>query len=103
MSFHLILEGITEQLLQSYVDVVTRCAPQAQLLFDRFHLQRLAQDAVDTVRREEVRELRGTEEGRASKKTRYGFREPPSLTSMIYLRCSGVVIPPVVHFPARAA
>ena len=207
------LRLVSLDMLQSYIDVVTERAPQATLVFDRFHLQRLARDAVDNVRREEVREQRGTDEGKPLKKTRwallkrpwnvnieesrklcevqrsnrrlyradllketladildhrqpnvarqglvdwmawaqrsrlepfrklggtiarhidgiieyvrtrisnaisegmnskirtapkqaYGFREPSSLTAMIYLRCSGVVIPPVVHFPSGTA
>lgn len=36
---------------------------------------------------------------RTAVKQAYGFREPSSLTAMIYLRCSGVAIPPVVHVP----
>ena len=203
---------VSIDMLQSYIDVVSQRAPRAKIVFDRFHLQRLAQDAVDKVRREQVREQRGTDEGKALKKTRwallkrpwnvnveesrklsevqranrrlyrayllketlcdildhrqpnvahqrltdwmawaqrcrlepfrklgktiarhidgiieyvrtrlsngiaegmnskirtatkqaYGFRDPSSLTAMIYLRCSGVVIPPVVHLPVRA-
>ena len=43
----------------AYIDAVQRGAPQAQIIFDRFHVQRLAQDAVDQVRREQVRVLAG--------------------------------------------
>jgi transposase len=205
------LQLFSIDMLQSYIDVVCQRAPRAKIVFDRFHLQRLAQDAVDKVRRDQVREQRGTEEGKALKKTRwallkrpwnvnveesrklsevqranrrlyrayllketlcdildhrqpnvahqrltdwmawaqrcrlepfrklgktiarhidgiieyvrtrlsngiaegmnskirtatkqaYGFRDPSSLTAMVYLRCSGVAIPPVVHLPAR--
>ncbi|MBN1206036.1 MAG: transposase [Myxococcaceae bacterium] len=45
-------------------------APQAQKVFDRFHEQKLASEAVDTVRRQEVGLLGGAPEGRALKKSR---------------------------------
>lgn len=39
---------------------------------------------------------------RTGVKQAYGFRDPSSLIAMIFLRCSGMVIPPVRHVPARA-
>jgi transposase len=60
---------------------VTEAAPQAQVIFDRFHVQRLAHDALDEVRRAEVREIKGTDEGRALKRTRL-ILHPWNLTTL---------------------
>jgi transposase len=50
------LTHVTLDMSAAYIDSVTRHAPHAQKVFDRFHVQRLASDAVDQVRREEVRQ-----------------------------------------------
>jgi transposase len=42
-------------------------------VFDRFHVQRLVQDALDEVRRAEVRALEGTDERRGLKKSRWAL------------------------------
>ena len=57
----------------AYIKAVEESAPQAQIVFDRFHVQRLAGDALDEVRRELVRELRGTPEGRDLARTRFAL------------------------------
>lgn len=62
------LEAVTIDLSSAYINAVTKASPQAKIIFDRFHVQRLAHDAVDAVRRDEVhkavaadkRELKGT-------------------------------------------
>jgi len=38
----------------AYIKAVTEAAPKAKLVFDRFHVQRLAHEALDEVRRAEV-------------------------------------------------
>lgn len=45
----------------AYVNLVSEHAPQAQILFDRFHIVKHLQEAVDEVRRSEVRRLTGKE------------------------------------------
>jgi len=45
----------------AYVNLVREHAPQAQILFDRFHIVKHLQEAVDEVRRSEVRRLTGQE------------------------------------------
>ena len=45
----------------AYVNLVRKHAPQAQILFDRFHIVKHLQEAVDEVRRSEVRRLTGKE------------------------------------------
>jgi transposase len=57
------IKGVGEQL------------PQAEITFDRFHLQKLVNEAVDEVRREEARVVKGL------KRTRYFWlKNPESLT-----------------------
>ena len=50
------LEAVTIDMSAAYIHAVTEASPQAQIIFDRFHVQRLAHDALDQVRRAEVRE-----------------------------------------------
>lgn len=53
-------------------------APAAQIIFDRFHLQKVAQEAVDEVRREQVRLLAGNGDAKAAlKKTRWSLLKSP--------------------------
>jgi transposase len=67
------LEAVTLDLSEAYIKAVTECSPQAQLIFDRFHVQRLAQDAVDEVRRDEARAA-GSAAARAQvKQTRWSL------------------------------
>jgi transposase len=71
------LLSVTIDLSAAYIEAVSEAAPQAILVFDRFHVQRLAHDALDAVRREQVRELQGTAEGKALKKTRWALQKNP--------------------------
>jgi transposase len=71
------LKGVTIDMSGAYIDAVERGAPQAQIVFDRFHVQRLAQDAVDQVRREQVRLLAGSAEATSLKKTRWALLKNP--------------------------
>ena len=60
----------------AYRKAVTECAPDAEVVFDRFHVQRLAHDALDEVRRDEVRQAL-PEERRALKNTRFALQKNP--------------------------
>lgn len=71
------LKTVTIDMSGAYIEAVSRGAPQAQVVFDRFHVQRLAQDAVDQVRREQVRVLNGTDDARRLKKTRWALLKNP--------------------------
>ena len=71
------LKGVTIDMSGAYIDAVQRGAPQAQIIFDRFHVQRLAQDAVDQVRREQVRLLAGSGEAATLKRTRWALLKNP--------------------------
>jgi transposase len=65
------LEAVTIDMSAAYIKAVTECTPQAQLIFDRFHVQRLVQDAVDEVRRDEVRAATSEAERKQLKGTRW--------------------------------
>lgn len=65
------LEAVTIDMSAAYIKAVTECTPEAQLIFDRFHVQRLVQDAVDEVRRDEVRAAATDEERKQLKGTRW--------------------------------
>lgn len=67
------LEAITIDMSGAYIKAVTDCSPQAQLIFDRFHVQRLVQDAVDEVRRDEVRAAASAAERKQLKGTRWSL------------------------------
>jgi len=71
------LESVTMDMSQAYISCVTQRAPKALLIFDRFHVQRLAGDAVDEVRRAQMRALAGTPEGKAIKSSRYALLKNP--------------------------
>lgn len=71
------LEAVTIDMSQAYIDAVKEMAPQAKLIFDRFHVQRLAHDALDEVRRAQVRELGRSPEARTLKKTRFALQKNP--------------------------
>jgi len=45
------LEAVTIDMSAAYIKAITEASPNAQIIFDRFHVQRLAHDALDEVRR----------------------------------------------------
>jgi transposase len=71
------LDAVTLDLSGAYIKSVTENAPQAQLVFDRFHVQKLAHDALDQVRRAQVREAEDPEQGQVIKKTRFALQKNP--------------------------
>jgi transposase len=70
------LEAVTLDMSAAYLKAVTEESPQARIIFDRFHVQRLAHDALDTVRREQVREA-APEDKRDLKNTRFALQKNP--------------------------
>jgi transposase len=54
-----LLEIVTMDMSAAYAKSARECVPRAEIVFDRFHVVRLVMDAVDEVRREESRRLRG--------------------------------------------
>jgi transposase len=77
------LEAVTIDMSAAYIKAVTEASAQATIIFDRFHVQRLAHDAVDEVRRAEVRESKGTEAAKVLKRTRFILHKNPwNLTNL---------------------
>lgn len=72
------LEVVTVDMAGGYLKAIAERLPQAKVVFDRFHVQRLASDAVDEVRRSQVRYLgAATEKGRAIKGSRFALLKNP--------------------------
>lgn len=70
------LEGICCDMWQPYIDVVKARAPQATLVFDKFHIVRHLMAAVDQVRRDEIRE-KGKAHRELVARTRYLWLKNP--------------------------
>ncbi len=58
---------VTMDMSEAYITAVTQQVPQAQIVFDRFHVQKLVNEALDETRREEWRRLREVDEKNAKK------------------------------------
>lgn len=71
------LETATIDMAAGYIKAFEEEASHVQIVFDRFHVQQLASDAVDEVRREQWRELQGTDEGKSIKDSRYALLKNP--------------------------
>ena len=71
------IECVTMDMAQTYIKAVEESLPHAQIVFDRFHVQRLASDALDEVRRAQLREIRGTDEGRELFRSRFALLKNP--------------------------
>lgn len=71
------IESVTIDMSQAYAKAIRERLPHATIVFDRFHVQQLASDALDEVRRALVRELEDPEERRAVKGTRFVVLKSP--------------------------
>lgn len=71
------MEAVTIDLSGAYIKAVTEASPGALLVFDRFHVQRLAHEAVDEVRRAEARALSIAEDRRLLKGIRFALHKNP--------------------------
>jgi transposase len=71
------LEAVTIDMSAAYIKAVTEASPSAQIIFDRFHVQRLAHDALDQVRRAEVRAADTADDKRHIKGTRWPLLKNP--------------------------
>jgi len=78
------LEAVTIDMSQAYISAVSESAKNATIIFDRFHVQRLVQDALDEVRRAEVRAVVEDPQGRRElKHTRFALlKNPWNLTAI---------------------
>jgi transposase len=74
------IEAVLMDMSEAYLKAVKQHAPQADVVYDRFHVVKLLLDAVDETRREECRRM-GHDERQATKRSRYAFlRNPKHLT-----------------------
>ena len=71
------IEGICCDMWQPYIEVVKDRAPQAVLVFDKFHIVRHLMEALDQVRRDEIRE-KGPQHKALMHKTRFIWLKNPS-------------------------
>ena len=71
------IETATIDMSGGYRKALQEHAPQAKIVFDRFHVQRLASDALDEVRRAQVRFVGLSEKGRAIKHSRFALLKNP--------------------------
>jgi transposase len=71
------IEVATIDMAPGYIKAIEAKLPNAQIVFDRFHVQKLASDAVDEVRREIQRAIKGTEDAKALRKSRYALLKSP--------------------------
>jgi transposase len=69
------IEVVSIDMAGGYKKAVSEACPNAKIIYDRFHVQRLAADAVDEVRREALRALRGTPEGKELFGARHALRK----------------------------
>jgi transposase len=80
------LQGICCDMWRPYIDVIKARAAHATLVFDKFHIVRHLLEAVDQVRRDEVRD-KGAEHKTLIVKTRYiWLKNPWNLTEKQTLR-----------------
>ena len=71
------IELVTADLASSWRKALAERAPHARVVFDRFHVERLATDAVDEVRRAEQRRL-APADAKALKGARYALLKHPA-------------------------
>lgn len=71
------LEAVTIDMSKAFIKAITEASPKAKLIFDRFHVQRLAHDALDKVRRDEFRSIEDPKRKKKLKKTRWALQKNP--------------------------
>jgi transposase len=77
------IQMVSIDLAASYRKAAEENLPNAEIVFDRFHVQRLASAALDEVRRALVRELAGTPEAAVVKNTRWALLHDPANTTAL--------------------
>lgn len=71
------IESVTIDMSAAFIKAVEEMAPNARLVFDRFHVQKLVQDALDETRRDEVRATETEAERKALKGIRWSLQKSP--------------------------
>jgi transposase len=86
------LQVVSMDMSQGYKTALALHAPHAEIVFDRFHVQRLAHDALDQVRRSIMRDLKGTAEAQEIKGSRFALqRSDVNLTPRDHERLASVM------------
>lgn len=67
------IEGVTTDMATWFLKAVRENIPHAEVVIDRFHVQKLATDALDEVRRIQQRTTRGTPLGRTIFRSRFAL------------------------------
>ena len=76
------IRSVSLDMSEAYQSAVRECCPNATIVFDRFHVQRVAHDALDSVRRQQMRSVEG-DDRRALKRSRFALQKNPWNTSDI--------------------
>lgn len=88
------IKAVTIDMSQAYINAVKEAVPNAQVVFDRFHVQALVSAAVDQTRREEwqrLRQLADKEVAATIKHTRWALlKNPWNLTPKEQARLSSL-------------
>lgn len=71
-----LIEVVTMDMSAAYAKSAAACVPRAEIVFDRFHVVRLLLDAVDEVRRDQMRALDG-DDRKVLKKSRFPLLKNP--------------------------
>jgi transposase len=71
------IELVSMDMCGAYIAKVRERLPRATIVFDPFHVIKLANHAVDEVRRAQVRTLKGQDQARTVKKTRWVLLKAP--------------------------
>jgi len=71
------IESVTMDMAGGYQKAVREYLPHARIVFDRFHVQRLSGDAVDAVRRGQVRDASERASAQVIKRSRYALLKSP--------------------------
>lgn len=82
------LEGICCDMWDPYIDVIKEKAPHAALVFDKFHIVKHLSNAIDKVRREEVRRLKEQGENVLARTRYIWLKNPENLTPKQEVRLS---------------
>lgn len=80
------LDAVCCDMWANYSDVVTERAPQAKLVFDKFHIAKHLNDAVNDVRKAEARRLKSTDPKLLSGTRYIWLKNPVNLTDRQRLR-----------------
>lgn len=85
------LKRVSIDMSAAYQKAVRLGAPNAEVVFDRFHVQRLVHDALDQLRRDEVRQVVDPQAASTLKRTRWALQKRPwNLTDIEHRKLADV-------------